>query len=186
MNYLQHGRLPEDQRHRADIRRRAPKFVYFNDSLYRRSYDGILLRCLSEEEAAQALEEAGICGAHQSGPKLHSHLKRMGSYWPSMIKDAMVFARRCPTCQYHADFIHQPPEPLHPTVASWPFEAWGMDVIGPLKPKSSGNHQYILAVHARTKGSLTKKTKSSPYSHASGEPRYNKTSDNRALTKTED
>ncbi|KAM0980477.1 hypothetical protein ACFX2A_013913 [Malus domestica] len=40
----------------------------------------------SEEEANQAMEEAhsGICGAHQSGPKLHFQLKRMGYYWLSM------------------------------------------------------------------------------------------------------
>ncbi|XP_070049034.1 uncharacterized protein [Nicotiana tomentosiformis] len=33
---------------------------------------------------------------------------------------------------------------LHPTVASWPFDAWGLDVVGPL-PKFSGGHLYILA-----------------------------------------
>ncbi|XP_075098841.1 uncharacterized protein LOC142175752 [Nicotiana tabacum] len=46
--------------------------------------------------------------------------------------------------QFHANFIHQPPEMLHPTVASWPFDAWGLDVVGPL-PKFSGGHLYILA-----------------------------------------
>ncbi|KAM1818819.1 hypothetical protein ACFX11_000574 [Malus domestica] len=32
------------------------------------------------------MEEAhsGVCGAHQSGPKLHFELKRMGYYWPNM------------------------------------------------------------------------------------------------------
>ncbi|KAM2630452.1 hypothetical protein TB1_029321 [Malus domestica] len=32
------------------------------------------------------MEEAhsGVCGAYQSGPKLHFQLKRMGYYWPSM------------------------------------------------------------------------------------------------------
>ncbi|XP_016570882.1 uncharacterized protein LOC107868742 [Capsicum annuum] len=33
---------------------------------------------------------------------------------------------------------------LHPTVASWPFEAWGLDVARPLM-KSSDGHLYILA-----------------------------------------
>ena len=28
---------------------------------------------------------------------------------------------------------------------SWPFESWGLDVIGPFKPSSSLGHQYILA-----------------------------------------
>ncbi|KAL0449372.1 UNVERIFIED_CONTAM: hypothetical protein Slati_1493600 [Sesamum latifolium] len=42
------------------------------------------------------------------------------------------------------NLIHHPPEPLHPTVASWPFDAWGLDVVGPMT-KSSGGHLYILA-----------------------------------------
>ncbi|KAK4397145.1 hypothetical protein Sango_1551100 [Sesamum angolense] len=86
----------------------------------------------------------GFVGAHQSGPKLHFRIKRMGYYWPSMVKDCIDYARRCQACQFHANLIHQPPEPLHHTVASWPFDAWGLDVMGPLT-KSSGGHLYILA-----------------------------------------
>ncbi|KAL0284683.1 UNVERIFIED_CONTAM: hypothetical protein Scaly_2841600 [Sesamum calycinum] len=41
--------------------------------------------------------------------------------------------------------IYEPPEPLHPTVASWLFDAWGLGVVGPLT-KSSGGHLYILAI----------------------------------------
>ena len=61
-----------------------------------------------------------------------------------MVQDCINYAKRCETCQFHANFIHQPPEPLHLTVASWPFEAWGLDVIGPITPKSSADHSYIL------------------------------------------
>ena len=41
--------------------------------LHLQRLDGLLLRCLDNEEAAKALEEAHsrICGARQSGPKLH-------------------------------------------------------------------------------------------------------------------
>ena len=82
IDYLEHGRLPDDRRHKVEIRRRAPRFIYFKDTLYRRSFDGVFLRCLGEEEANQALQEAhsGICGAHQSGPKLHFQIKKMGYY----------------------------------------------------------------------------------------------------------
>uniref|UniRef100_A0A2N9E6Y6 Uncharacterized protein n=1 Tax=Fagus sylvatica TaxID=28930 RepID=A0A2N9E6Y6_FAGSY len=99
-----------------------------------------------EHETDQAMEEAhsGVCGAHQSGPKLYHRIKRMGYYWPTIVKDCMDYAKRCEACQLHANYIHQPPEPLHPTVASWPFDAWGLDVVGPL-PKSSAGHLYILA-----------------------------------------
>ncbi|KAM2045314.1 hypothetical protein ACFX1T_009523 [Malus domestica] len=147
INYLEHGMLPDDQKHRSKVRRRANRFLYYKGTLYRRSFEGVLLRCLSEEEANQAMEEAhsGICGAHQSGPKLHFQLKRMGYYWPSMVKDCLEYAKRCQACQFHANFIHQSPEPLHPTATSWPFDAWGLDVVGPIAPKSSTGEAYILA-----------------------------------------
>ncbi|KAM1282220.1 hypothetical protein ACFX2I_022708 [Malus domestica] len=76
IDYLEHGKLPDDPRHRSEIR---------------------------EEEVNQAMEEAhsGVCRAHQSGPKLHFQLKRMGYYWPSMVKDCLEYAKRCQACQFH-------------------------------------------------------------------------------------
>lgn len=40
--------------------------------MYRRSYDGVLLQCLSLKEAQAALQEVhdGMCDADQPGPKL--------------------------------------------------------------------------------------------------------------------
>ncbi|KAL0373433.1 UNVERIFIED_CONTAM: Transposon Tf2-12 polyprotein [Sesamum radiatum] len=98
IDYLKYEKMPDDPCRKVDIRRRATCFIHHNDTLYRRSFDGIFLRCLSDDKATQAMEEA------HSGP----------------------------------------PEPLHPTVASWPFDAWGLDVVGPLA-KSSVGHLCILA-----------------------------------------
>ncbi|GAA0183010.1 hypothetical protein LIER_30501 [Lithospermum erythrorhizon] len=61
-----------------------------------------------------------------------------------MLKDCLEFAKRFQPCQFHANFIHQLPKPLYPTVASWPFDACGLDMVGPL-PKTSSGHTYILA-----------------------------------------
>ncbi|TYK15311.1 uncharacterized protein E5676_scaffold1706G00190 [Cucumis melo var. makuwa] len=71
-------------------------------------------------------------------------LRRIVYYWPKMVQDSM-YAKKCEACQYHANFIHQPLEPLLPTVASWSFEAWRLDLVGPITPKSSAEHSYILA-----------------------------------------
>ena len=62
-----------------------------------------------------------------------------------MVKDCMEYTKKCQSCQFHSNFILQPPEPLHPTIVSWPFNAWGLDVIGPITPKSFVGHAYILA-----------------------------------------
>ncbi|XP_055803499.1 uncharacterized protein LOC129872563 [Solanum dulcamara] len=60
-----------------------------------------------------------------------------------MVMDCLEHAKRCQAYQFHSNYTHQPLEPLHPTVASWPFDAWGLDIIGPL-PKSSKGQMYIL------------------------------------------
>ena len=62
------------------------------------------------------------------------------------IADAIKYAQRYKACQSHADFIHRPPELLHPTVASWPFETWGIDIVRPISPSSTKGHQFILAI----------------------------------------
>ncbi|XP_074293723.1 uncharacterized protein LOC141620863 [Silene latifolia] len=73
VDFLDHQKLPDDPRHKVEIRRRAPKFIHYKGTLYRRSFSGQWLRCLRKDEATEAMHEAhsGICGAHQSGPKLH-------------------------------------------------------------------------------------------------------------------
>jgi len=62
-----------------------------------------------------------------------------------MVQDAIKFAKACEACQIHGDFIHQPPQLPHPSILSWPFHAWGLDVIGPFQPSSSRGHVFILA-----------------------------------------
>ncbi|XP_075107209.1 uncharacterized protein LOC142180167 [Nicotiana tabacum] len=96
IEYLEHGKLPEDSRQRTYIKRRAPRFIFYKGTLFRRSFKGLFLRCLDKEEARQVMEEAqcGSCGAHQSGPKLHFRIKRMGYYWTTMVNDCMEHAKR--------------------------------------------------------------------------------------------
>jgi hypothetical protein len=45
----------------------AIKYVLLEDELYYRTIDGVLLKCLGEEEAKTLMGEIheGVCGAHQ-------------------------------------------------------------------------------------------------------------------------
>ena len=76
--YALYGILSDDPNEAAVIKRKAPKFYYnvITGTLYRRSRDGILLRCLSHIEAQETLKVAydGMCGANQPGPKLGDRL----------------------------------------------------------------------------------------------------------------
>jgi len=93
IDYALHGLLPDDPKEAASVRRRSLRFYYDSTlkTLYRRSYDGVLLLCLSHSEAQEALKEAhdGICRAHQPGLKLKDRLHELGYYWPTMIADAI-------------------------------------------------------------------------------------------------
>ena len=95
IEYLEHGKLPSDPRHKTEIQRRALRPL-LHETLYRRSFLGLWLRCLDTVEAKQAMGEAhlGVCGAHQSRPKLRDHIKRMGYYWPTMVQDCMDYEKR--------------------------------------------------------------------------------------------
>jgi len=74
IDYALHDILPDAPKEAASIQQRSLRFYYdpIVKTLYRHSYDGILLRCLSNSEVQEVLKEAhdGICGAHQPGPKL--------------------------------------------------------------------------------------------------------------------
>ncbi|NAV32995.1 reverse transcriptase-like protein [Klebsiella pneumoniae] len=147
IDYLSEGKLPDDKSVAYQIKKHALSYALINNTLYRRSYDQLWLRCLTRSEALKIVTEvhSGLCGAHQSGPKIKLKIKRLGYYWPAMLSDCMKVAKHCHQCQIHGVVLHQPPNVLHPMVSSWPFESWGTDIIGPIDPPSSKGHRFILA-----------------------------------------
>jgi len=61
-----------------------------------------------------------------------------------MEKDYIEYVKKCHKCQIYADKIHAPAMPLHNLVLPWPFLMWGINVIGPINPKASNGHCFIL------------------------------------------
>ena len=49
-----------------------------------------------------------------------------------MLKDATELVRRCKICQEHAKISHLPSEPLSSIMSPWPFQQWGIDILGSL------------------------------------------------------
>ncbi|MGV7927190.1 hypothetical protein PJO48_29495, partial [Mycobacterium kansasii] len=68
VDYLKYNILPEDDAQRRQIKQRSGNFAICSEVLYRKSYNGMLLRCLDKQEANQMLREAhsSECGAHQA------------------------------------------------------------------------------------------------------------------------
>ncbi|XP_070017298.1 uncharacterized protein [Nicotiana sylvestris] len=149
------------------IRRHTSGFFLSGDVLYKRTPDLNLIRCVDAEEAGRIMYEvhAGVCRPHMNRYVLAKKILRVGYYWMTMERDCFSFVRKCHQCQVHGDLIHAPPTELHPMLAPWPFVAWGMDVIGPIKPKAPNGYRLILVaidyftnrVEAITLKSVTKK-----------------------------
>jgi hypothetical protein len=73
------------------VKQQVLKYASLDDDLYRRTIDGMLLKCLGEEQAKVAVREVhdGICVAHQSAYMMNWLLQRSGFYWPTMMDDCV-------------------------------------------------------------------------------------------------
>jgi hypothetical protein len=87
------------------VQRWALKFVLDDGELYRRTADDLLLKCLCLDQSRLAMAEVqeGICGTHQSAPKMKWLLRRACFYWPTMIVDCFKYYKGCEECQKHGD-----------------------------------------------------------------------------------
>jgi hypothetical protein len=114
--------------------------------LYKRSFDGTLLRCLNATDARKALQEVyeGICSTHASGHMMARKIQKAGYFWMTLKKDCIDYVRTCHKCQVHNDKVNAPPTPLFNLASPWPFAMWRIDMIGLVNPKASNEHIFIL------------------------------------------
>ena len=89
-----------DKRERLSIRMMATQYILCGWQLYKRSYDGIHLRCLKKEEAERIMEEIhqGIYGPHMNGRMLAKKILRIRYYWNMMEIDCVDYVKSCHDC----------------------------------------------------------------------------------------
>ncbi|VFQ90191.1 unnamed protein product [Cuscuta campestris] len=99
--YIEDGVAPEDPQEAWLLRMRAPTYKVQEGILYKRSYNGVLLRCLRAVEARALMEEIheGVCAAHQGPYSISIKAIIQGYFWPTMRKDCEEYERKCPTYQ---------------------------------------------------------------------------------------
>ncbi|XP_077219730.1 uncharacterized protein LOC143853922 [Tasmannia lanceolata] len=137
------GHPPEASgKERRSLQKLAANFIICGEELYRRSFDGIQLLCIDEDQATELIEQTreGDCGPHMNGKMLSRKILRLGYYWPTMEADCYAYVKKCHKCQVYANLIHVPPSQLHSLTSPWPFSVWGIDIIGKISPKSSSGH----------------------------------------------
>ena len=60
-----------------------------------------------------------------------------------MLRDATELVRKCKVYQEHAKISHLLSEPLMSVTNPWPFQQWGLDILGPL-PIGKGQCKFII------------------------------------------
>ncbi len=128
------------------LRYKALKYALLDDELYYRTIDGVLLKCLSVDQAKVAIGEVheGICGTHQSAHKMKWLLRRTGYFWPTMLEDCFRYYKGCQDYQKFGAIQRAPASAMNPIIKPWPFRGWGIDMIGMINPPSSKGHKFIL------------------------------------------
>ncbi|XP_027063199.2 uncharacterized protein [Coffea arabica] len=108
--FLGQGTLPENRAEARRIQRKAARYALRDGELYKRSYLGPWLRCVTPEAGRHVLHEIheGLCGAHVGHRMLAKKTMLLGYFWPSLRRDSQDLVLGCPSCQVHAPEHHQP------------------------------------------------------------------------------
>nr|XP_029148713.1 uncharacterized protein LOC114925314 [Arachis hypogaea]XP_029154490.1 uncharacterized protein LOC114927735 [Arachis hypogaea] len=143
-SFLENGKLPDDEKDTAKLRREAAKYAVIQGQLFKKGLNQPLLKCLHPDQMDYVLREVheGCCGHHIGGKALARKLVRAGYYWSSMMADSKEFVRKCTKCQENANFHRAPASELSLLTASRPFAQWGVDLLGHF-PVGPGQVKYL-------------------------------------------
>jgi hypothetical protein len=138
----------ENPGHIADrkVWHQALKYVMLDNTLYRRTIDGLLLKWLGSDQSKIAMEEIHevICGTHLSAHKMKWFLRHVMFYWMTMINDCFRYYKGCESYQKFRDVQLAPAAILHPIIKPWSFHGWALDFVGQIHPASSKGHRFVL------------------------------------------
>ena len=105
------------------LRYKSTKYVLLDEQLYHKTVDGVLLKCLNQEEAKVLMGEVheGICGAHQSAYKMKWIIRRTRYFWPTMLEDCFEYYKGCQDYQCFGNIQKSPASAMNPIIKLWPF-----------------------------------------------------------------
>ena len=106
IHYLQHMEAPshltENEKRSAKLQ--AIRYIIVKGNLWWRNFEGILLKCVDQEQTKEVLSEmhVGVCGGHYMAKTTAPKVMRARFWWPSLFKDAQIMVRKCDSCQRFA------------------------------------------------------------------------------------
>ena len=145
--YINAGEFPNEKDKAHKVQVQSARFSLIDGQLFKRSLNGLYLKCLTTEQGQYVLVELheGICGNHLGGRNLTHRAHTQGYYWPTMKSDVANYVRKCDRCQLQAPILRSPAQDLRSISSPWPFAQWGIDIIGPL-PTTPAQKKLLLVV----------------------------------------
>jgi hypothetical protein len=116
------------QRVTRKLRYKSTKYVLLDDQLHYKTVDGVLLKCLNQEEAKVLMGEVheGICGAHQSAYKMKWIIRRSGYFWPTILEDCFEYYKGCQDYQRFGNIQKSSASAMNPIIKPSHFEVGGL------------------------------------------------------------
>ncbi|KAK1644293.1 hypothetical protein QYE76_062098 [Lolium multiflorum] len=150
---LDRNKLPEDEVLARQVARRARSYTIVDGHLYKRSANGVFIKCVSNQDGIEILREihAGNCGHHAAPRSLVAKAFRQGFYWLTAKEDAEKFVKRCRGCQYYATQPDAPAQELKTIPITGPFAVWGLDMI--MASPSINFNQFLEKEKLKSNGS---------------------------------
>ncbi|KAJ9541698.1 hypothetical protein OSB04_028204 [Centaurea solstitialis] len=149
VNFLASSMIPHDlnSHQRKKFISDAKHYFWDEPCLYKRCADGMVRRCVPDEEKADVLKHCHNleCGGHFSANRTVAKVLQSVFFWKSMFKDAREFIARCDRCQMVGNITKRDEMPMKIFMEVELFDVWGIDFMGPF-PNSHRNEYILVAV----------------------------------------
>lgn len=121
-------------------------YIILSDVIYQKSYNGLIVRCLTKVEIPLTLQEShlGFGGGHFGCKFLVHKLIHIRYFWKIMEQDSFAFVKKCLQCQKNSNLIRAPAQEVQNQTSPWPFTKWGLDIIDKISPPSSKGHIFMI------------------------------------------
>ncbi|XP_052113796.1 uncharacterized protein LOC127744942 [Arachis duranensis] len=133
------GRIIPQEYTRQQVKKllHEAKFFFWDEPfLFKRCPDGMIRRCVSEDEMKNILWHChnSSYGGHFGAERTAAKVLQSGFYWPSIFKDAREFVSHSNECQRTGGLSKKNEMPQKFILEVELFDLWGIDFMGPFPP----------------------------------------------------